>query len=95
MTTTHYNRIEGDDGGIDHWNYRLLEDETGLRIIEVYYDSTSSIMGWTEAGAPMGNDRDDVLAEIETMRLAVVDSPILTPDDLGPSEDFIAEHGAP
>lgn len=50
------------------WNYRVVEDENGLWIREVYYDSTGVPRSCTEfPSAPYGDDVHELVRDIAMM----------------------------
>ena len=67
-----------------HWNYRAAKhkskvtDEVWISIHEVYYLDDGSIHSWSEeAQAAYGETVEELLADLERMRAAVMDKPVL------------------
>lgn len=73
------------------WNYRLLNLDGSLHIIEAYYNRNGDIIGWILA-EPRGDDLRDVRADLSLM-LDATYRDVLTWADL-PSEEQEQENAA-
>ena len=81
--------VEDEDAlDIAAWNYRVveLEDNSGVVLIEAYYNEAGTVEAWAFAGKPFGNDTDDLAGELENM-LHALSAPVLKEADLPRSKD--------
>lgn len=66
---------------MSHWNYRIIQNETGYTIREVYYKDDGSIFLWSEKPCyPYGEDKEDLLGDFMLMEKAF-SAPILYEKD--------------
>ena len=53
---------------MSHWNYRIIKDDTGFTIREVYYNDDDIIFGWSqEPDYSYGETIDELLGDFELM----------------------------
>ena len=65
---------------MSRWNYRVLADHNGCRLIECYYNDDDEIVAWANADA-LGADKEELAHDLALM-VQALDRPTLTPADL-------------
>lgn len=65
------------------WNYRVVRNEDGLRIFDVYYDESGKPIGSNAAPTHVYGDSVDDLREQMNLMLDALALPILEKTDIG------------
>ena len=63
------------------WNYRLIQYESHVELVEMYYDNHGVIEGWTES-LFVANDLEDMILTLGLMQEDLRTKPVIQASDL-------------
>jgi hypothetical protein len=69
------------------WNYRVIQRDESFSIQEVYYGDDDEIQGFSNDIALVGENVEDLKADLELM-VTACDKPVLNYYDLRPERKF-------
>ena len=61
---------------MDHWNYRLVQRDGYVEMVEAWYNERGELVGWSDAGPVVGNDLEDFKGEMAN-RAKALDAPVI------------------
>jgi hypothetical protein len=54
-----------------HWNYRLVQRDGYVEMVEAWYNKRSELIAWSDAGPVIANDLEDMKGELDARRKAL------------------------
>ena len=61
---------------MEHWNYRLVQHDDHVAMIEAWYNGRGQLVAWADAGPVIGDDLEDITGELAN-RAKALDAPII------------------